>query len=294
MSDKDKEKDEKRDKDRDVLVFTKGHPYQRDPFAAMFDALPGINWTQVENPAAQVFFDPELAAAYDAFVFYDIPGLRFGPGGALASPPPLRVQENLTALLERGFGMVFLHHAIAGWPAWPEYAEIIGGRFLYHPGELRGTARQDSGYRHKVAYYVDVVADHPVTAGMPRRFPVTDELYLYEVFEDSVVPLLRSDYHFEQNNFYSATLAVRDGKLFANDGWQHSPGSNLVGWVKHYRNSPIVYLQFGDDPVAYENEHFRKLLANAIGWVASAAGKRWARTENQRKPTTTRQGASLS
>lgn len=265
----------------EVLLITKGHPYQRDALARLFDDLSGVNWTQVENPAAEAFFEPKLAAPYDAFVFYDMPGLRFGPKGPQSSPPSSRTVENLTALLERGFGMVFLHHAIAGWPAWPEYSEIIGGRFLYLPAMMRGSARQDSGYRHQVTHRVEVLADHPVTHGVDPEFTITDELYLYEVYEDSVVPLLRSDYAFVRDNFYSAALAVRDGKMFANEGWEHAPGSNLIGWVKHYRNSPIVYLQCGDDPVAYGNPHFQRLLANAIGWVSSDDAKAWARSRNE-------------
>lgn len=267
---------------KEILLITKGHPYQRDALASLFDGLAGVNWTQVENPAAQVFFDPQLASAYDAFVFYDIPGMTFGPGGPKSWLPSREVIENLTTSLERGLGIVFLHHAIAGWPAWPEYAEIIGGRFLYLPGELRGRECQDSGYRHKVTYAAEIVADHPVTAGVERKFEITDELYLYEVFEDSVVPLVRSDYAFVRDNFYSAAAAVREGKLFTNDGWQHAPGSNLVGWAKHYRNSPIVFLQFGDDPVAYANTQFQKLLGNAIHWVSGDEAKAWARERNQR------------
>jgi hypothetical protein len=270
-------------RNKEILVITKGHPYQRDAFAKLFDEMDEINWTQVENPAAQVFFDPDLAAAYDAFVFYDIPGQRFAPGGPETWPPPAPVERNLMALLARGFGMVFLHHAIAGWPAWPAYAEIVGGRFMYLPGELRGVPRQDSGYRHGVTHTVDVLADHPVTRGVPQTFEITDELYLYEVFEDSVVPLLRSRHAFVRDNFYSAALAVREGKLFSNAGWTHPEGSALVGWVKRYLASPIAFLQFGDDPVAYANPHFKQLLANAVHWAASEEAREWARsTESNR------------
>ena len=56
--------------------------------------------------------------------------------------------------------------------------------------------------------------------------------------------------------------------MFYNEGWQHEPGSNLIGWAKTYGKSRIVYLQCGDDPEAYANPHFRTLLANAIEWVA--------------------------
>ena len=116
-----------------------------------------------------------------------MPGLDFA-----ADPRPGYVEPDAAfkagfeALLIQGKGIVALHHALAGWPAWPQYAEWLGGRFLYRPGELRGEHRLDSGYRHDVAYEAVAVADHPVLAGVPAHFPLTDELYLAEVFEDSV------------------------------------------------------------------------------------------------------------
>jgi hypothetical protein len=273
-------------RDKEILLITKGHPFERDAFFKLFDALPGVRYTHVEQPAAQAFFDPELAKPYDAFVLYDMPGIRLrvdGPPDFLE--PPGTFTRHFEELLEHGFGMVFLHHAIAGWPAWPEYAEIVGGRFLYLPGELRGTPRQDSGYRHAVTHDARIVADHPVTRGVPRTFSITDELYLYEVFEDSVVPLLRSGHAFVRENFYSAARVVREGKMFSNDGWDHDPGSDLIGWVKHYRASPIVYLQCGDDRRAYDNPHFRTLLANAIAWVASSEAREWALTRQRNEST---------
>ena len=228
-----------------------------------------------------MFFDPQYAADYDAFVLYDMPGINFqAEGGPQFSDPPRQFIRNFRTLLEQGFGFVFLHHAIAGWPNWPEYAEIVGGRFLYMPASLRGEPKPDSGYRHAVEHRVSTVADHPVTRGVPASFAMTDELYLSEVFEDSIEPILASDFSFVRDNFYSATLAVRDGRMFENEGWEHGPGSNLVGWVKHYLNSPITYLQCGDDGLAYANEHFQKLLGNAIDWVSSEEAREWARDVN--------------
>ena len=100
---------------------------------------------------------------------------------------------------------------------------------------------------------------------------------LHEVFADSVTPILVSDYTFTEDNFYSATSAVRDGKMFDNEGWTHQPGSNTVGWIKTYGNSPIAYIQGGDDPEAYENEHYRQLLENTIAWAASSEALNWAK-----------------
>ncbi len=253
-----------------VLLVTKGHPYEREPFYDIFEQMPEVTWTLVEQPAAQALFDVRHAGDYDAFVMYDMPGIQFQPGMPPQFPdPPQAYRSALRELIDAGHGFVFLHHAIAGWPAWPEYADILGGRFLYMADELRGVARQDSGYRHGVTHEIEVVRQHPVTAGVPDRFTMTDELYLYEVFEEDVTPLLRSNYNFTNQNFYSATHAVRDGRMFSNEGWSHAPGSNLVGWCRELGPSRLVYLQGGDDPVAYADANYRKLIHNAIKWVSA-------------------------
>lgn len=261
-----------------VLVAAKGHPYLRDPFMAMFDALPGIACTLVEQPAVQRLMNPGGMKGFDALVLYDMPGLDFAaaerPG--YVEPDPA-FKAGLLALLDEGKGVVALHHAIAGWPAWPEYAELLGGRFLYRAAPLRGTHRPDSGYHHEVDHEVRVLdPNHPVTAGVPARFRLVDEIYLGEVFEDAVHPLLASDAAFTQDNFYSATLAV-NGAMFSREGWSHADGSNLVGWTKAARNSPLVYLQPGDGPPTYENAHYRRLVENAIRWVVSPEAHAWAR-----------------
>lgn len=252
-----------------VLVAAKGHPYLRDPFMAVFDDLPGVACTLVEQPAAARLMNPEGMAGFDALVLYDMPGLDFA-----ADPSPGHVEPDdafrrgFEALLTQGKGVVALHHALAGWPAWPQYAEWLGGRFLYRPGELRGQPRLDSGYRHDVAYDAVVVAEHPVLKGVPPRFSLTDELYLAEVFEDAVTPLLRSDHAFIREGFFSAAHAVA-GRMYDNEGWEHPPGSNLIGWTKRAINSPLVYLQPGDGPPTYGDPNYRRLVENAIRWVAS-------------------------
>ena len=260
-----------------VLVVAKGHPYERDPFMAIFDALPGIACSLVEQPAAQHLMNPEGMKGLDALVLYDMPGLDF----SAPSPPGYVVPDEafkagFLALLEQGKGVVALHHAIAGWPAWPEYAELLGGAFLYRPGPLRGVDRPDSGYRHDVAHRVQVLeVDHPVVAGVPTSFPLTDELYLAELHEDSLIPLLASDASFTRDNFYSAAQAV-SGRMFSNEGWEHRQGSNLVGWAKRARRSPLVYLQPGDGPATYADSNYRRLIENAIRWVASPEALAWA------------------
>ena len=269
--------------DQSLLVTAKGHPYERDAFAALFAGLDDYRWSLVEQPAAQHLFKPELREQFAACVCYDMPGVDFTAADAPGLvEPDAEFKTALLGLLEAGMGFVFMHHSIAAWPAWDEYAEIVGGRFHYRPAQLRGEAWPDSGYRHAVEHELQVLAEHPVTQGLPPRFDMTDELYLCPIFTDSVIPLLQSDYRFSGENFYSAKRAV-EGTLYSQENWSHPDGSNLVGWIKSYGNSPIVYLQGGDTPDAYNNEHFQRLVHNAVRWVSSEDAHLWARVRNQQQ-----------
>lgn len=252
-----------------ALVAVRGHPFDRTAFDAMFQAMDGIAATMVDQPAAARLMNPEGMRGFDVLVLYDMPGLDFeAPEGApLYLEPGADLKAGFRALLEQGKGVVALHHALAGWPTWDDYHEWLGGQFLYHPGTVREQAVPDSGYCHDVRHKIAVVADHPVTAGLPASFTLTDELYLGQVFEADVTPLLRSSAAFDRDHFWSADLAVR-GEMFSREGWEHSPGSNLVGWAKQALNSRLVYLQPGDGPSAYQSPEYCRLVENAIRWVA--------------------------
>ena len=43
---------------KNLLVVTRGHPFERDNFFNMVDSL-GFNWSHIEHPAAQSFFKKE-------------------------------------------------------------------------------------------------------------------------------------------------------------------------------------------------------------------------------------------
>jgi type 1 glutamine amidotransferase len=263
-----------------LLALARGHPYDWEAYSGLLNGLDEFDVCHVEQPAAQRCLGPQAAQDFNAILCYDMPGVDFTVADAprLVTPDPDFKKEYL-AMLEAGVGMVFMHHSLAAWPDWPEYAEIVGGRFHYRPASLRGQQWPDSGYCHQVTHTVSKVGSHPVTEGIPERFDITDELYLCPVFEEDVTPLLRSDYEFQDNHFYSAASAVA-GTMNNREGWSHPVGSNMVGWVKRWGNSPIVYLQGGDDAAAMANEHFRRLVHNAVRWVSSEAARKWARAES--------------
>ena len=251
-----------------VLLVTGGHPFAREALFEVFDANPDVNWSHVDHPAAQLMFTPRAARHFDCYVLYDMPGIEFRPGGAPKyHQPPRSYKQGLRALGDAGMPFVVLHHAAAAWPAWPEWSDFVGAQFLYSPGRSFGKSMPDSGYVLDVSHQISPLGEHPITKGM-EPFSLTDELYLWQGPMEGVTPILSSDYDFEYQNFYSAARAL-EGHLFSREGWTHPAGSNIVGWTKTYRRSPLVYLQFGDGPSAYADENFRKVLGRAIDWVST-------------------------
>jgi uncharacterized protein len=257
------------DNRRSLLVLSGGHPYEEEPFAALLASLGNWEVTHLLHPEAEARVAEGAADQADALLFYDMAGYEFGEGTVTSRPPSPAFVAALERRFAGGRGAVMLHHALAGWAEWPGWSELVGGRFLYQPGEVRGQPVLDSGYRHDVEYTARLVAEHPVLAGVPASFAVNDELYLAEIFEDSVTPLIRASHDFVAANFYSAANAVA-GRMFDNAGWPHPPSSNLVAWTKPARQADIVYLQFGDGPATYRNPAVRRLLANALEWTAES------------------------
>jgi type 1 glutamine amidotransferase len=260
-----------------LLAVTGGHRVDVDAFRTMVDAVCGELgwvWSHATQPAAQQWLHPRHAGVWDAILLHDLPGLALARGREpVAHGPDAAARGAVTELLDAGQGVVATHHALAGWPAWDGWATALGGRFLYAPGRLRGADCPSSGYRMDT-YRVDVLApDHPVCAGV-GVFEVTDELYLCPVFEDEVVPLLATAADLSPASMTSTYDEVRYGRTVPVT--DHPPGSRLVGWAKSAGQSPLAYLLPGHGPETMAHPAYRRLLTNALAWVASPAAHEWA------------------
>ncbi len=271
-----------------VLVVTKGHAFDHDAFLAMFDAMPDVEPTLVDQPAAQAVLQPEFVGDYDAVLFYDmsgIPGIGLNHDRASADGlPPSSYRLAIESLLERGTGLVLLNHATVSWPHWPLWRRISGSSFMLRRGPLWGAEVPGSGYRGghgplpaPTLRLLPQVA-HPVLEGLESGFEITDEIYLKTPgFESAVLPLLRGDYAFVAENFSPPPLAPPEEQA----DWQHPPGSDLLVWANAAGRSPVVASDLGDGPSAYGNPDFRRLLGNALRWVASEPARSWAAGENR-------------
>jgi uncharacterized protein len=214
-----------------ILVVTGGHGYKTEEFNQMLESMaPAITYQVVEFPAAFDMFRPENRNKYDVLVFYHM--WQIITAG----------QEKVFAdCIKSGKPLVALHHSICAFDDWPEYWNIIGGKYFHETTTFRGKEYQPCSYIHDLHFNVKVVdARHPVTKDI-SNFPIFDETYKGYYVEDGVTPLLTTD----------------------------EPSSTpLIGWAKKYGKSRIVVLQSGHDVPTFENPDFRKLLKQAICWVA--------------------------
>jgi type 1 glutamine amidotransferase len=268
-----------------MLLITKAHPFDHEPFYQMFDSFgQDVTWMHVEHPAAEALMTPKYSNIYDVLVFYDMDGSQAElgrstrvpvtpPNPALwpqgtkiqVNPPPDDLKKGFPALLQQGKGIVFLHHAIASWiHSWPEYVEVTGAACDWgNPINIRGVQHPISGFFGMTPQHISVVdKTHPITQGIGDGLDVIDEAYSCPMFEESVHPLLRTDF----------VPADHDRNL--NPKWKYS---NLAGWVKTAENSPIAYIEMGHGPATWTHPTYRKLVLNAIKWAASPEAMTWAK-----------------
>ncbi|MCX8157439.1 MAG: ThuA domain-containing protein [Verrucomicrobiae bacterium] len=213
-----------------VLVITGGHDYQTNEFWQVFKDNPDITFQAAVHPQAQDYWQAEAARQWDVMVLYD-----------MWQPISSTAKSNFVARLQEGKGLVALHHSLANYQDWPEYRQIIGGKYVLKKEVLDGVERPGSTFKHDVVMQVRIASTaHPITRGL-KDFEIHDETYGGLYIHPDVIPLLLCD----------------------------TPSSSpIVAWAKTYANARVAAIQLGHDGQAYTNPSFRKLLAQAIAWVA--------------------------
>lgn len=214
-----------------ILVITGGHSYKTEQFNEMLNSLgPDITWQIAELPGAYDMFRPENRNKYDVLVFYHM-------WQTITDDQ----KELFTECIRNGKPVVALHHSICAFDDWPEYWNIIGGKYFHKPTTVNGKVYPACSYIHDLHFMVkNANPGHPVTKGVPD-FEIFDETYKGYYVADDVTTLL--------------TTA--------------EPSSTpVIGWTKKYGKSRIVVLQSGHDAPTFENPNFRKLLKQSIIWVS--------------------------
>jgi type 1 glutamine amidotransferase len=213
-----------------VLLVTGGHGFKREPFLQMLREDKLIEFHEAENGASAKAYERDDLSTYDVILLYDM----------TQNITDLQ-KANLIREIDRGVGLVVLHHALVSYQQWPKYERIIGGRYPEDQNH-RGEVTPALGYRHDVDVPVTIVArTHPITRGLDD-FTIRDEIYWgYRVSRD-VTPLIATT---------------------------HADSGNPLGWARQEGDARIVYIQLGDSPTAYSNPSYRRLLSQSIQWAGN-------------------------
>lgn len=213
-----------------VLLITGGHPFETQPFMDVFERNAAITLTSASHGKTGAgAWDRTDLDKFDVIVLYDM---------------PLQITDaqkaNLKSIFERGTGLVVLHHALVSYPDWPEYEQLIGGRYPKPPeGEPQVTSKV--GYQHNIEIPIQIAdTAHPITTGL-KDFMIRDEIYWGFRVGADVHPLLKTT---------------------------HPKSGSTLMWTRTQGASRVVYLQSGHGSTAYSNETYRTLVERSIAWVA--------------------------
>lgn len=212
-----------------VMLVTGGHAFDTVQFFELFDAIEGIEYEHFQQPKANAEIANGLAEDFDVLVFYD-----------MWKNISEREKSAYIQLTEQGKPFLFLHHSIVSYQDWPEFKNILGGKY-YREG-VTVPEEKVSNYEHDVWVYSMVENYTPVTKGF-KELRFFDEIYGNVWISDSVFPLLKT---------------------------KHPKSMEIVAWENKYNTSTILYIQPGHDRRTFVEDNYRKLLQQAIKYLAKS------------------------
>jgi len=213
-----------------VVVVTGGHAFEHEPFFLLFEGCDDIEYVEAQQKDQSEIFEDISNWDYDVIVLYNMS----------QNISPQR-RGNFIELLNRGVGLVALHHTMCSFQQWDEYRRIIGAKYYLKAKGDERVELQGSTFKHDVDIMVHIAdASHPITRGM-SDFQINDETYKGCGFEESNQVLLTTD---------------------------EPTSDKSIGWARQYGKAKVCGIQLGHGPLAYANPNYRQLVANAIRWSA--------------------------
>src|ERR1035437_3171860 len=111
-----------------IVVITGGHDYKAEQFNQMLASLgENITYKVAELPGAYSLFLPENRNKYDVLVLYH-----------MWQEITSEQAKTFADLIREGKPLVVLHHSICAYDDWPEYFNIIGGKYFHKPTTING------------------------------------------------------------------------------------------------------------------------------------------------------------
>jgi type 1 glutamine amidotransferase len=147
--------------------------------------------------------------------------------------------ELLSFVRDEGKGFVAAHTATTAFLDWPEFGELIGGRYDEHPwNTAAGTViNEDPAF--------------PATKHFAASFPFTDEFYQAKDYSrDKLRVLLRLDV----------------SKMPPNSGVHRTDGDFPLVWAKLYGKGRVFYSALGHAPGTWDDRDVQQMYFEAVKW----------------------------
>jgi putative heme-binding domain-containing protein len=139
---------------------------------------------------------------------------------------------------DAGRGLLLVHPALwYNWADWPEYNRmLVGGGAKSHDkyGEFEVTVTDSS---------------HPLMAGVPQTFRITDELY-----------------HFRRDEEGAPMQVLATGKNLA------TGKTYPVVWITQHPKARIACITLGHDGASHEHPAYKAILKNSFVWASGVKG----------------------
>ena len=245
-------------------------PEARKHVLAWADVRNGYQHDSISHAVATIERLGRQSGAYDTFIRTDSQlitkhPIRFPAGTGIASGEEFNVRnlnyfdaifffgvrevdlsaeqraDLLSFVKDDGKGFVAAHAAVTGFFSWPEFGEMLGGRFDEHPwGIADGTVVVDD-------------PAFPAMRGMPRTRVVHDELYQIKDFSRDKIRVLA---HLDASKLDLTRPLVH-----------RKDGDFPAAWAKTYGKGRVFYSILGHADENWDDPVMAKMYFEAIRWA---------------------------
>jgi len=146
----------------------------------------------------------------------------------------------LSFVKDDGKGFVAAHTATTAFLSWPEFGDLIGGRYDNHP------------WNTVEAPVINEDPAFPATKHFPLVFNFTDEFYQTKNFSRANARVV---------------LRLDTSKLPPNPEFRQKDGDFPLAWAKMYGKGRVFYSSLGHDAKTWDNPDVYHLYFEAIKWA---------------------------
>jgi hypothetical protein len=146
----------------------------------------------------------------------------------------------LSFVHDDGKGFVAAHTATTAFLSWPEFGDLIGGRFDNHPW----------GVVHAPVINEDPA--FPATRHFPATFDLTDEFYQTKDFSREKAHVI---------------LRLDTSKLPSNPNVHRTDGDFPLAWAKMYGNGRVFYSALGHSARTWDDADVYRMYFEALRWA---------------------------